>query len=284
MGAVPEVFERPVLPDRVGLRRRSDGSVLITGPAPGSLLLSGLTDAESTAVLSLGAVSRTPRRARAWTSPSPRWEGLLALLQQAAGRLAPAATGVRAVVLGEGPLPDEIRRALAPVAQRVVPESEALAALHADATIHPPDLVVLPAIDAITALAGRHWHSRGIRQLPVVVSGGVLHVGPLVRPHHGPCLGCLDLHRGARDPGWAAWQATRAGVPDHQQDLDAAPEIRSAAAALTAWIASGDHLDRTLPAGVSLSMERPHPRLRHHLWTRHPSCHGCAAAGVTMDS
>jgi bacteriocin biosynthesis cyclodehydratase domain-containing protein len=170
------------------------------------------------------------------------------------------------------------------VVQRIVPESEARAALHADAAIHPPDLVVLPAIDAITALAGRQWHARGIHQLPVVVSGGLLHIGPLVRPHSGPCLGCLDLHRGARDPDWASWQAVRAGVPDHERDLDAAPELRSAAAALTAWIASGDHVDRALPVGVSLSMQRPHPRLHHHLWTRHPSCNGCAVAGATMDA
>lgn len=284
MGALPEVFEQPGLPDRIGLRRRGAGSVLVTGPLPGGLLLSGLTAAETTAVLGLGAASRTPPGLRARTSPSQRWNALLTLLHQAARQLSPVAERARVVVLGEGPLPAEIRRALEPVVHRVVPEPEARAALHADAAIHPPDLVVLPAVDAITAFAGRPWHARGIRQLPVVVSGGQLHIGPLVRPHTGPCLHCLDLHRGARDPDWATWQAVRAGVPDHEQDLDAAPELRGAAAALTAWIASGDHLDRALPPGVSLSMERPHPRLRHHLWTRHPSCSGCAGAGVTMDA
>jgi len=284
MGALPQTFDRPGLPDRIGLRRRSEGSVLVTGPAPGSFLLSGLTAAETTAVLDLRAAARTPQHARERTPPTRRWEALLALVHQAAGRLTPPAARPQVVVLGDGPLPDEIRRALAPVTQRLVPEAEALAALHADAAIHPPDLVVLPAIDAVTALAGHQWHARGIRQLPIVVSGGLLQVGPLVRPHQGPCLGCLDLHRGARDPDWASWQAARVGVPDHEQDLDAAPELRSAAAALAAWVAAADHLDRVLPPGVSLSMQRPHPRLRHHLWTRHPSCHGCAVAGVTMDA
>lgn len=283
MNAQPAAFEQPELPDRIGLRRHAASTVLLTGPDPGSLVLSGLTDAEATAIVGLGAALRTPHRTRQWTPPSSRWGGLLAMLHQAARHLSPPDGRTRVVVLGDGPLPDEIRRALRPIVQRIVPETEALAAVHADATITPPDLVVLPAIDAIAPLAGRRWQARGVRQLPVVISAGSLMVGPLVRPGSGPCLACLDLHRGTRDAGWAARQAARAGMPDADRDLDAAPELRIAAAALTAWIASGHQLDQTLPAGVSVSMERPCLRLRHHLWTRHPACCGSADSGVTMD-
>lgn len=283
MTAQPAAFERPELPDRMGLRRHSNNTVLLTGPDPGSLVLCGLSDAEATAVVGLGAALRMPHHRRQWTPPSSRWGALLTMLHEAADRLSPAAARTRVVVLGDGPLPDEIRRALTPVVQRLVPESEALAAVHADATIHPPDLVVLPAIDAVAPLAGRRWQARGVRQLPIVVSGGLLTVGPLIRPGTGPCLGCLDLHRGARDPDWAAWQASRAGVPETERDLDATPELRVAAAAITTWIASGHHLDRALPAGVSVSMERPRLRMRHHLWTQHPSCCGSTEAGVTID-
>lgn len=284
MSAHSEVLSRPELPAHVAVHRRG-GGVLVTGPVPGGLVLSGLTEAEATAVIGLGAAVRTPRPVRARSAPSGRWGGVLGMIHRAAERLAPVGPPrSRVVVLGEGPLPHEIRRSLGPIVRRVVPEAEAQAALHADAAIHPPDLVILPAIDAVTALAGRPWQARGVPQLPIVVSGDLLSVGPLVRPGTGPCLDCLDRHRGARDPEWASWLAFRAGAPENDRDLDTAPELRAAAAALAAWIVSGHQSDRALPAGVSLSMQRPHPRVHHHLWTRHPSCCGSDDARVTMDA
>ena len=47
MTAQPAAFEHPELPDRIGLHRHADSTVLLTGPEPGSLVLSGLTDAEA---------------------------------------------------------------------------------------------------------------------------------------------------------------------------------------------------------------------------------------------
>ncbi|MFC6705582.1 TOMM precursor leader peptide-binding protein [Flexivirga alba] len=285
MGAQPEAMPRPELPSDLALRRRSTGAVLVTGSGPGALVLDGLTDAETLAVVGLTAALRTPGGSAYRAAPSARWPQVLHLIHEAAALLTPvgSATG-QVVVLGEGPLPGEICRALDPIVGRVITEPEALLAPEFDPAIHTPDLVILPAVDAVTALSGRPWHGRGIPQLPVVVSGGRLSVGPLIRPGTGPCLTCLDLHRGARDPGWAPWLASRALRSDVDDELDALPELRVTAAALAALVTRGLLENQPLPTGVGLSLERPQPRVGHHLWTRHPSCCGVSDARVTMEA
>lgn len=281
----PDVAPRPQLPAELALRRRSSGTVLVTGPRPGGLILEGLTAAETSAVIRLTASLRAPGNGTAQAAPSARWPQVLHHVQEAAARLTPggSVTG-QVVVLGEGPLPDEICRVLAPVVDRVITEPEAMLAPEFDPATHTPDLVILPAVDAVTPLAGRPWQDRGIPQLPVVVSGGRLNVGPLIRPDTGPCLACLDLHRGARDTGWAPWLASRAVRTDVDRVLDALPELRVTAAALVALIARGLLEDQPLPVGVGLSLDRPRPRVHHHLWTRHPACCGVADARATMNA
>ncbi|WP_460599031.1 hypothetical protein [Flexivirga lutea] len=273
----------PRLPSTLAVRRRGAGAVMMTGGSPGALVLEGLTETETTAVVGLTAALRAPGVVRHRCAPSARWSQVLGAVHRAAARLTAGQTVAgQALVLGAGPLPEEICRALQPVVGRVVNEPEALLAPESDPAGPPADLVVLPAVDALAPLAGQPWQRRGIPQLPVVVSGGRLSVGPLVRPGSGPCLSCLDLHRGARDPGWASWLASRAVHTDVDREMDTVPELRSAAAALTALIARGLLEHEPLPAGVSLSLERPQPRVRHHLWTCHPSCCGAAEARVTM--
>lgn len=274
----------PTLPPNLVVRQRSADSVLVTGTNPGSLVLEGLTGAEVRAVLGLTATLRGPARAQLRPAPSARWSVILDVVCRAAARLTPGCAHGQVLVLGEGPLPEEISRALTPIVGRVVTEPEALLAPEGDPASRSPDLVVLPAVDAVAALSGRPWHGREVPQLPIVVSAGRLAVGPLVRPDAGPCLACLDLHRGARDPAWAPWLASRALRDDVERDLDATPELRVTAAALTALIARGLLEGRPLPVGVSLSLERPEPRLRHHLWTRHPACCGGEDTRVTMDA
>lgn len=284
MGAQPEAVARPELPSELALRRRGTGAVLVTGAGPGALILDGLTDAEVTAAVALTTTLRAPGGGECRPAPSARWPQVLHFIHQAAARLTPVdPVGGEVVVLGEGPLPDEICRALGPIVGRVITEPEALLAPEFDPAIHTPDLVILPAVDAVTALAGRPWHGRGVPQLPVVVSGGRLSVGPLIRPDAGPCLACLDLHRGARDPGWAPWLTSRALRSD-VDELDALPELRVTAAALTALVARGLLENQPLPTGVGLSLERPHPRVHHHLWTRHPACCGVSDTRVTMEA
>lgn len=280
------VLPRPELPSQLALRRRSTGAVLVTGSGPGGLVLEGLTDDETTAVVRLTAALRAPGTClQPSAAPSARWPQVLHFVHEAADLLTHGVSAIgQVVVLGEGPLPDEIRRALEPIVQRVITEPEAMLAPEFDPAIHTPDLVVLPAVDAVAPLAGRPWHGRGVSQLPVVVSGGRLSVGPLIRPDTGPCLACLDLHRGARDTGWAPWLASRALRTDVDHELDALPELRVAAAALVALIARGHLENQPLPAGVSLSIDRPQPRVRHHLWTRHPACCGVPDTRATMEA
>ncbi len=285
MDAQPEASPGPQLPADLALRRRSSGAVLVTGSGPGAVVLDGLTDAETLAVVGLTAALRAPGADPYRAAPSARWPQVVQFIHQAAALLTPVASASgQVVVLGEGPLPDEICRALDPIVGRVITEPEATLAPEFDPAIHTPDLVILPAVDAVTALAGRPWQGRGIPQLPVVVSGGRLSVGPLIRPDAGPCLTCLDLHRGARDAGWAPWLASRALGSDVDDELDALPELRVAAAALAALVARGLLENQPLPAGVGLSLERPQPRVHHHLWTRHPACCGVADARATMNA
>lgn len=274
----------PVLPSTLAILRRSESSVLVTGPSPGSFVIEGLTEAEVEATLRLTATLRGPTRGLVRAAPSARWSLIVDFICRAAAQLTPGPADAQVLVLGEGPLPDEIVRALAPVVRRVVTEAETLLAPDGDPVTRKPDLVVLPAVDALAALAGRRWHDRAVPQLPVIASAGRLTVGPLVRSDGGPCLTCLDLHRGARDEAWAPWLASRTVGSDMERDLDAMPEVRVTAAALTALIVSGLFASRPLPAGVGVTLDPPVPRLRHHLWTRHPACCGGEDTRVTMNA
>lgn len=277
----------PGFPTSISTWAHASDAVLVTGRTSGSLVLSGLTDAETVAVLEAGGVGRAtkPRRTtgRSLTPPTARWSQVLELLHRAGSRLSSRASPTSQVaILGDGPLPREFARVLGPMVERVVPESEAVAALETGGRIRPPDLVVIPAEHAVPPLAGRPWQAAGVAQLPVVVSGELLMVGPLIRPRTGPCLTCLDLHRDAHLPGWASWLTTVARRADTTREIDTGPEMRAAATALVALTVSGHQTGQPLPTGVSLSIERPRPRIRHHLWTRHPSCCGASEAGVTM--
>ncbi|WP_446664685.1 hypothetical protein [Flexivirga sp. B27] len=284
MGECAERSLTPILPTSLVVRQRGSDSVLVSGSKPGGLVIEGLTPAEVDAVLNLPAALRGAGRGTIRPAPSARWSMILDLVCRAAAQLTPGPARGQVLVLGDGPLPQEIARAVSPLVHRVVTEPEALLAPDGDPVTRTPDLVVLPAVDAVTAFAGRPWHGRQVPHLPVVVSGGRLNVGPLVRADTGPCLTCLDLHRGARDPAWAPWLASRAVRHGVERELDAAPELRVTAAALTALIVRGFFEDRPLPIGLSLSLERPEPRLRHHLWTCHPACCGSEDTRVTMNA
>ena len=76
-----------------------------------------------------------------------------------------------------------------------------------------PDLCVLA--DAVvpepTRLAALHRDR--VAHLPVRLRDGTGIVGPLVLPGRSACLGCVELHRCARDPGWPAVTAQLVGRP-----------------------------------------------------------------------
>ncbi len=74
-----------------------------------------------------------------------------------------------------------------------------------------PDLVVLA--DALAPEPTRLFrlHARGGAHLLVRMRDGIGVIGPLVLPGRTACLGCLDLQRRARAPGWPTVAAQLAG-------------------------------------------------------------------------
>lgn len=122
---------------------------------------------------------------------------------------------VRAADLGTGLLDADVGRprsdAATDAVRRLVPDART------GAPTARPDLVVLcdaaipdpVRVDAL--LADR------VRHLPVRLSDGLGVVGPLVLPGRTPCLRCVELHHGDRDPSWpllAAQLANRIGRAD----------------------------------------------------------------------
>lgn len=154
-----------------------------------------------------------------------------------------------------------------------------------------PDLVVLVSLGAVDPRAGEPWRQRGVPHLPVVGDGGRVVIGPLVGHHPAlPCLGCLQLTRGDRD---AEWPAVMAQAAHHGSDVSTDAAVTAIASGVVGMIAHAALADEPMPAGVSVEVALPWPRLDHRRWERHPSCpdhgapvtpppSGSAAARVTM--
>lgn len=107
-----------------------------------------------------------------------------------------SAARARVAVSGDGPLADELRRALH--AQQVLASSDESAPESA------PDLAVIVAGWVISPEDHGSWLRRDIPHLPVVIGDGGVTVGPLVEPGSGPCLYCVQLTRSDDDPAWPA--------------------------------------------------------------------------------
>ncbi|WP_089155097.1 hypothetical protein [Micromonospora sp. NBS 11-29] len=135
-----------------------------------------------------------------------------------------------------------------------------------------PDLVVQLGADRPADLLATGYARRRQPHLLLDLRGGVPMVGPLVRPPAGPCLRCLDLHRGDRDPGWPALAAQLAADP---AEPACAATTRLAAVAFAAAEALA-HLDGGTPETLGCAVEiRGAGRLRRRRWSPHPSC-GCS--------
>ena len=156
-----------------------------------------------------------------------------------------------------------------------------------------PDLVVLTATLALDPSLGDPWSRHGVDHLAVVDAGPQVRIGPLVRPGatDAPCLRCVELHRCDRDPARAAVLAQACGPEfsllaggtlgpgGHGGPRRA---LLTAAAAITALVAEA-HLDgQWLPAGVTVELTQPWPRLDHRRWSRHPCCPGHRVSGTPV--
>lgn len=114
--------------------------------------------------------------------------------------------------------------------------------------------------------------------LPVVIRETTALIGPLVLPGRTPCLRCVELVRGERDPVWPALAAQLVGEPAGVEPCDIA--LASAAASIVAlhvlaWIDRGRDEPPPSVAGV-VELSLADLRLRRRTVAAHPGC-GCGA-------
>jgi bacteriocin biosynthesis cyclodehydratase domain-containing protein len=142
-----------------------------------------------------------------------------------------------------------------------------------------PDLVVLADALAPDPAQVARLHAAGTAHLPARLRDGVGIVGPLVLPGRTACLGCLELHRSARDPAWptvAAQLVGRRGRADPTAAAaTAALTTEQALAALDATV-SGSERPPTLETTIELDVTAA--TITRRTWTPQPGCR-CGARG-----
>ena len=145
-----------------------------------------------------------------------------------------------------GPPPARAVPDLCVLADAVVPEPTRLAALHRDRVAH----------------------------LPVRLRDGTGIVGPLVLPGRSACLGCVELHRCARDPGWPAVTAQLVGRPGRGSAAAAAATAAlGVAQVLAALDVAGGRGAATPPVlGATLELDLASGELLRRPWPAHPDC------------
>lgn len=159
-------------------------------------------------------------------------------------------------------------------------------ALRADPSVAAPDLVVLVGAGRLDPRTGDPWWRRGVPAVPVVIDGRRIVVGPVLDDPSGPCLRCLDLERADRDVAWPALVAQLAaeggsGVDD---EISSESTLTTMASGVVAMIVTAHLAGDRSPAGVSVEMSLPWPRLDHRRWARHPQCAAHARARHTGGS
>lgn len=297
--------------------RRSSGEIQF-GVSPGGAIVNGMSEAEARALAQLdGSLSLTAscRLAAEAGIPAARWGALLDLVDRLGVLEHDSCAGPPPTILleGRGPLVDEVCLVL----RRGGLDSLVAAAADADlalrsGTRRPPRPDIQPAAGhrstgtrggpqpgmaalavlvgpvALDPRSGDPWLRRGVAHLPVVVEGPRACVGPLIEPAlTGPCLWCLDLHRTDRDTSWPGVLAQVCGAPGEVVRRDTVAETDPALAHLVAGCITlfARHLvdGAAVPAGVSVEVSLPWPRMDHRRWTIHPHCrrrHAGPGAGV----
>ena len=121
-----------------------------------------------------------------------------------------------------------------------------------------------------TALAARAYARAAVAYLSITIRDGAVLVGPLVPPAGSPCLSCLDLHRGDRDPAWPALAAQLAGVAAPPPACAATTALAGAAYAAAEVLA---YLDGDVGHTYGAMVEVSGPgQARSRSWAPHPRC------------
>ena len=140
-----------------------------------------------------------------------------------------------------------------------------------------PDLCVLADASAPDPVRVAALHRDVVAHLPVRLRDDTGVVGPLVLPGRSACLGCVELHRSARDPGWPTVAAQLVDRPGRGGPATAAATaalgVAQALAALDA--AGGQAIDGGggPPAlGATLELDLTGGVLLRRPWAPHPDC------------
>jgi hypothetical protein len=138
-----------------------------------------------------------------------------------------------------------------------------------------PDLVILIEHGAADATAAGQLVSADVPHLSVVIHEDDVVIGPLVRPGNGPCLRCLDLHRGDRDPAWPTilTQLLGPAALTVRPEETALSVLGAGLAALQA-LAHLDGVSEPSTVGATLEAELPDGLIARRSWPAHPRC-GC---------
>ena len=175
---------------------------------------------------------------------------------------------------GRGPLSELLAEALRCSGARVARSSQPHAAVSAGAV----DLVVLSDYLVADPRMVRDLHGQGVAHLPVRVRDGTGLVGPLVIPGVTSCLGCADLHRRDRDPGWPAISAQlreTVGVADRATLLATAALALSQVNRVIAAVRGQGALPDPGPPqtlNATLEFDLGAGAIVARQWTRHPLC------------
>ncbi len=200
-----------------------------------------------------------------------------------------ASAGVRVHVVDPRPVTEgDVLAGAATEADVGAPRQDAAAAATARAAGRPargaapdqragdrPRVVVLVEHRAADSTAAAALVRADIAHLSVVVRESTAVVGPFVRPGHGPCLRCLDLHRGDRDPAWPRLMAQLTGLREGADEPEEATLSTLAASLATLQVlAYVDGIVAPAALGATLEVELPQGLTSRRTWPAHPAC-GC---------
>jgi bacteriocin biosynthesis cyclodehydratase domain-containing protein len=143
-----------------------------------------------------------------------------------------------------------------------------------------PDLCVLADVAAPDPVRVAALHRDVVAHLPVRLRDGTGVVGPLVLPGRSACLGCVELHRSDRDPGWPTVAAQLVDRPGRGTPATAAATAALGVAQVLAALdgaAGGAGFDGGAapgpPAlGATLELDVAAGVLLRRPWAAHPSC------------
>jgi len=281
----PAVLSRYALDPALPVLLRPDGAVQVGWDPRRAVLVrppGGLAAAELAALL---RSMRSPTRLselqrRALDHGLNDAEGVTDLMAQLVGagiatecgRARGRAASIR--IHGRGPLSELLADALRCSGARVAHSSQPHAGVSATAV----DLVVLSDYLVADPRMVRDLHSQGVAHLPVLVRDGTGLVGPLVIPGVTSCLGCADLHRRDRDPGWPAISAQlreTVGIADRATLLATAALALSQVNRVIAAVRGQNALpDQGPPQTLNSTLEFDlgAGAIVARQWTRHPLC------------